>query len=71
MKQLIPNQAILVFRFLFQENRLRLSIPALYSFPGSLLQVKTGIGQSNSGSPPSLIYSLHSEYVYMLQSEQR
>jgi len=54
MKQTIPTQTISLFRFLFQESRLRLSAPALHSFRGSLIQVKRVRGQSNSGSPPSL-----------------
>lgn len=47
-----------------------LSVPVLYSSPGSLLQAKPVKVQSNSGSPPSFIYSLHSEYIYTLQSAQ-
>lgn len=66
MKQTTPKQTILVFRFSFQENKLRLSIPPLFS--GLLLQVKTVTGQSNSGGPRSLSHCLHSEYVHTLQS---
>lgn len=80
MKQPIPNEteytqpndfSLQVFILGNQENRMRLPIPAFYLLPGSLLEVRTVTGQSNSVNPPSLIYSMHSEYVYTLQSEQR
>lgn len=55
MKQTISNQSISVFRFLFLDNRLRLSIPLSYPFPSSLLQQSSHRSEILAALPPSFV----------------